>query len=80
LDTVLSFHGTNSLPGLTWQGEKGKLNFTKDDLRERTCCPSGGQRTRSAVWLGEIPRWREDGQWCWGIRVQADLPLYAARN
>ena len=33
MDTVLSFHGTRSLPGLTWQGEKGKLNFTRDDLR-----------------------------------------------
>jgi len=33
LDTVRSFLGTKNLPGLTWQGVKGKLNFTRDDLR-----------------------------------------------
>ena len=33
MDTVRSFLGTKNLPGLTWQGVKGKLNFTRDDLR-----------------------------------------------
>jgi PfaD family protein len=33
LDTALAFHGVNGLAGFAWQGEKGDISLSSDDMR-----------------------------------------------